>query len=175
MRSVSSPAHPGVTISNTFKGLAVATVAALAIAAPARGAPAGSEYIPQVPSATGSNPVSGGFAGGGGATGPSASGEKAAKKSEADKDKAGDEKSAAVPLVGDGGSGDGDGSSGILDSFLDPIALLRIAGVLAIAAGMTTAVRQGGSSPQLPHPRRLLAAAPPTPDGEIIAGDDGPH
>jgi hypothetical protein len=164
-----------VTNSTTFKGLAAATVAALAIAAPARGAPAGSEYIPQVPSATGDNPVSEGFAGGtGGVTQPSASGEKS-KESKAGKDKDEGEQNAAVPLVGDSASGDGDDSSGILDTLLDPVGLLRIAGVLAIAAGMTTALRQGGGSPQLPRPRRLLAAAPPTPDGEIIAGDDGPH
>jgi hypothetical protein len=176
-----------VRISDTFKGLAGATVVALALAAPAVGAPAGNEYVPQVPSATGDKPVDQGF-GGGGTTASTSGGWGGAAsifKDSAGKDSTG--KDVGSGKQGDSG-GDGlagpvdtsnasssDDSSGVLDTLLNPLVLLLIGGVLAIAVGMTLARRQGGNPSERPRPPRLRRAPPPTPDGEIVAADDGPH
>jgi hypothetical protein len=174
-----------VRISDTFKGLAGATVVALAVAAPAVGAPAGDEYVPQVPSATGDRPVDQGFAGGGGTAantaGGAGSGASAVKGStgkdggkDQSKDKGEDSGGIAGPIGVNNASSDDD-SSGVLDTLLNPIVLLLIAGVLAIAVGMTLTRRQGGNPSEGPRPPRLRRAPGPTPDGEIVAADDGPH
>jgi hypothetical protein len=169
-----------VRISNTFKGLAVATVVALAAAGPALAAPAGSEYVPQVPSATGNTPIdqypTGGVAN---SANPApiakkdASGD-ASAKDKSDKDVGTDNGASALPVLTDAASGN-DESSGALDKLSDPSVLLAIAGVLLIAIGLALAWMEGGNGSDRPRPRRRRPLAAPTPDGQIIAGSDSPH
>jgi hypothetical protein len=139
-----------------------------ALWAPALGAPSGDEYLPQVPSATGDKPVSeddplspGGAA--------SSTGEgKDEGKNGKDDEKTGegsDDESSSALASGDGS--DDDSSGGVLDTLLDPIVLLLIAGVLAVAIGMILARRHGGED-EGPGSSSNSGTAPPTPDGEIV-------
>ena len=152
---------------------------ALILAAPALGAPAGDEYLPQAPSASGDG-GGGGGGGGEGDTGSSASGQDAAAVSSGSGTAAGEGKDPTGP-----GSGSGDSvpvveasspeqeSSGVLDTLLDPIVLLLVAGVLLVAVGMTLHRRHGENPDQDPdHGVRERAKVPPTPDGEIVAGSE---
>lgn len=154
-----------MNLSNTFKGLLVAAAVSLAATTPASASPAGDEYIPQVPSGHGNTPVDQGpggiskiedaVAGMNGAVAPGKGG--AAKNGGGE----------ALPLETSSG---GDDSSGVLDTIFDPVVLLLIAGVLAIAVGMILARRQGEGASDPTRARRNRPAAPPTPDGEIVAG-----
>ena len=70
---------------------------------------------------------------------------------------------------------DEDSSSGAFDTLLDPIVLLLIAGVMAVAVGMTLRRRQGDEEGQDgDRSLRDPATVPPTPDGEIVAGGEQP-
>ena len=157
-----------MTLAETSKGLALTAIFWLLIAAPALGVPAGDEYLPQVPSATGEKPVG---------TDPSTAGPaepETAKKADTTKDDENktDDESAALALDPSGGGGDDSG--GVLDTLLDPIVLLLIGGVLAIAVGMLLARRQNGDSPDPSRARRASSDAPHTPDGEIVGGGERP-
>src|SRR3954471_10732299 len=157
------------------------------LAAPALGAPAGDEYLPKVPKASGNsspqnqNP--------GSSAGSSSSGTGTTDTTETQ---------AAVPAAGGGDSGKGNGkqpkssaganapapiagapasstddSSG--STLLSPIVILLIAGVLIAAVGMTLRRRNADGSDEADPvgsdpPGR--GKTPPTPDGEIIAGGD---
>jgi hypothetical protein len=156
-----------VTLSVTLRGLALTAILSLAVAAPAFGVPAGDEYLPQVPSATGDEPVSEA-----GAAGGSSSSRNDPKKDARTVDEEGDEEASGALALGSGG-GDDD-SGGVLDTLLDPIVLLLIAGVLTIAIGMLLARRQNGDSPDPSRARRKSSDAPLTPDGEIISGPERP-
>ena len=176
-RPVSSPAYEDVNPSPTFKGLVLTTVLSLAIAASANAAPAGDEYVPQIPSSTGDQPIQEGPAGLDAAGGSPS--EEAGQPSDQDgvqgtdgptgPDDSDDSDDSSALLAG--GSDDDDSSSGALDTLLDPIVLLLIAGVLTIAVGMTL-VRRQGDGPNPANARRASSAAPPTPDGQIVAGGE---
>ena len=68
-------------------------------------------------------------------------------------------------------SGDEDDSGGLLDTLLDPVVLLLLAGVAAVAVGMTLRHGQGlkddGDEKRVPSDS---ATAPHTPEGEILGG-----
>ena len=60
----------------------------------------------------------------------------------------------------------------MLDTLLDPIVLLLVAGVLLVAVGMTLHRRHGEDPKRIrDHAVRDRAKVPPTPDGEIVAGE----
>ncbi len=156
-----------MNLSNTFKGLLVAAAVSLAATTPAFASPAGDEYVPQVPSGHGNTPVDEGPGGiskiedaVAGVNGAVAPGKDATAKGESP---------SGEPLPIDTSSG-GNDSSGVLDTIFDPVVLLLIAGVLAIAVGMILARRQGEGTSDPTRARRNRPAAPPTPDGEIVAG-----
>jgi len=162
-----------VTLSKTLKGLALTATFSLFLAAPAIGVPAGDEYLPQIPSATGDKPVS--------EAAPARAVDTSARDGDGTKDSPkkggtegeGDEdRSGALAL--DSGGGDGGDSGGVLDTLLDPIVLLLIGGVLTIAIGMLLARRQNGDSPDPSRARRASSDAPLTPDGEIVGDPERP-
>jgi hypothetical protein len=167
-----------MTPSRTFKGLALTATFSLLLAAPALGVPAGDEYLPAVPSPTGDKPVN--ETGGSSAdptTGAGGSVEDDGSKKGDDQKKDGSESAdedAGGTLVSGSGGDDGDDSGGVLDTLLDPIVLLLIAGVLTIAIGMLLARRQNGDSPDPSRARRKSSDAPPTPDGEIVGSPERP-
>ena len=164
-----------MTLANTFKGVALTAAFSLLIAAPASAVPAGDEYLPQVPSSTGDKPVNESADPSPSSDSASASGgSEDGKKDSKEKDPKEDSGEAGEALLAGSGGDDGDGSGGVLDTLLDPIVLLLIGGVLAIAIGMLLARRQNGDSPDPSRARRSSADAPPTPDGEIVGGAEHP-
>jgi cobalamin biosynthesis Mg chelatase CobN len=146
--------------------------------------PSGSEYLPSVPSATGHHPANGAQASGAqsGQSQPSASGSSTTitqesagttgasqpdqpKKAGGSKDKKAPSPASPTPVAStDTASSDG-GSSGL------PIILLIVAGVIAVAVGMTLRRRQGGGSdPGAGEGNKGdQSHTPRTPDGEIVA------
>jgi hypothetical protein len=165
----------------TSVGLCMAVVCSLMLAGVASAAPAGDEYLPKVPNATGH---SGSGAGGGGSTatgsssaapsetGGTAAGTAATSDQESKHKKGSKDDQRVTPVAStDGGSSDGgDGSSGLL------IGLLIVAGVIIAAVGMTLRQRGGGDEAEGAGPAREggadQGARPTTPDGEIVAGRD---
>lgn len=134
----------------TSIALSAALACSLALAGPALAAPAGDEYLPKIPNATGHHSN-----GGNGGT-PSSSSSSAASGGTND-----------VP-AGSGSGSSGGGSSGLL------IGLLVVAGVIAAAVGMTLRQRAGGADDDVGPDREPGpgSGARPTPDGEIVAGRD---
>lgn len=115
---------------------------------------AGSEYLPQVPTATGHQTLGQGANSGQGSTGAPTGG------------------STSSPVSAGGSGGD---SSGLADTILNPLVLFLVAGVLAIAAGMILIRRQPRDGPGGP-PARSRREPPSTPEGEIVgASGDGPQ
>jgi hypothetical protein len=185
--AVSSPHPPLIAAKRILIGLSVAAALALASSATALAAPAGDEYLPKVPSATG-HQASGGNDGSSGtaattsavpstsatpsisATGSSGAG------STKDKPKVKKDRKpapAATPAASVGTGSSGGGSSGLFD----PIVLLIVAGVIVAAVGMTLRRRHGGDplpATETSEGGEKPGAAPnarPTPEGEIVAGD----
>ncbi len=122
-------------------------------AAPAGADSAGSEYLPQVPTATGHQ-----------ALGQGAKGQRSTGAPNAG--------STSSPVSGGGSGGD---SSGPADTILNPIVLFLLAGVLAIGAGMILIRRPPRDGPGSPT-GEARREPPATPDGEIVgAGGDAPQ
>jgi hypothetical protein len=159
--------------------LAGAFALALVPAAQALAAPAGDQYLPSVPKADGKESAAGGGGGSGSAgaapapqatePAPSDSGDEGSGMS-SDKDKRQKvAKAGAAPTAPLDQASSSDDSSGALDTLLDPVVLLLLAGVAITAIGMTMRRRQavagdaGGE-----RPTRELGSTPRTPDGEII-------
>lgn len=171
-----------MTVHRKIAGLCAAATLSLALAPSALAASAGDEYLPKVPQ-SGSHTPSGGASSAsagtatttlptGGTSSPSASdGKKASSDGGSKKDKS-DEQITPIGSSGSGGSDGGDSSGSIL---FNPIVLLMIAAVIAVAIGMTLrrrSVDEGDSEPPgAPGPARR-EAGPRTPDGEIATGQD---
>jgi hypothetical protein len=175
-----------MTVRRKIAGLCAAATLSLAVAAPAHAAPAGDEYLPKLPQ-SGAHSSSGGSSNSasagtgtttlptGGTSSPSTSGGDKSQSGGTDKkdkkDKA-DQKIAPVSS-GSGGSDDGDSSGSIL---FNPIVLLMIAAVIAVAVGMTLRRRSSDEGDQeSPAPTGRAArrgGSPKTPDGEIATGPD---
>jgi len=168
------------TICKTAAALCLVAAAAAVSTAPAFAAPSGQEYLPKVPSATGSKSANDGGSSGSSttpgtttaATTPAdkaPTGEKASKDKERQGDKT-DTNAVAPVSSDDGSSGGGSGSA--------PVVLLIIGGVIVVAAGMTLRRRQNdgqddpggrpGEDEGGPGPKPNVR---PTPDGEIAGGD----
>jgi hypothetical protein len=157
-----------VTLAEKLRLLVLGIAGSLLVAAPAQGAPAGDEYLPQIPSSTGPKPVSEDPEAGVGAG--SAKGEAGSAKDAAG-DSGDSSGEASGSLAAGGGGDDGDDSGGgVLDTLLDPIVLLLIGGVLTIAVGLMLARRQNGDSPDPSRARRSSSDAPKPPEGEIVGG-----
>ncbi len=161
--------------------LCVALAATLVLAASAVAAPAGDEYLPKVPAATGhassaggGSDLSGSSSGTETGTTESSFGSGTGTDSSQAKDKKDGKKEKVEPAVstGGGGSSDGGGSSGAL------IVLLIVAGVIVAAVGMILRRRAGltdeesGEKASGKRDRDKPSGARPTPDGEIVAGRD---
>jgi len=185
-----------LAIRNTFRGLLLTAAVSLALTAPALGSPVGDQYLPQVPSASGDEPVpgtpgagvdgdsgdegdgdngTGGGAGSSGAAGGGGGGEVSALPAEPGKANAlpaePGKKAAGPTLGGSAASAERDGDSGgLLETLLDPLVLVLFAGVLTIVLGTILARRRGDRLSQSPRGRRERGPSPPTPDGEIVAG-----
>jgi hypothetical protein len=183
------------SLTKTRRALCLALTGSLALAATAYAVPAGDEYLPKVPEATGQQ--SGG--GGGGGTGDSAqssaalptttasseptgaaSGQDRNSKGEAkdeEKGKGKGKREAVTPLaVATQPASDDDGSSGLFD----PVVLLIVAGVIIATVGMTLRHRAAGieetatDGGRTGRDRGEAPSARPTPDGEIVARGDKP-
>jgi hypothetical protein len=162
------------------KTICLAAAIAITLAAPALGAPAGDEYLPKVPKASGS-------------AGTRDQGSGASATSD---DGSTDTQTQAAAPAGGGGSGGGDGkqpntnanpvpapissapassSDDSSDStLLNPVVILLVAGVIIAAVGMTLRRRNAdgeGGQEEAPSGRAEPGKAPPTPDGEIVTGD----
>ena len=162
--------------SNRNRSIPTAAIVAAALvvgsAGPAGAQNPGDEYLPQIPSATGDQPV-GPAGGSGGGSGPTGTGDTGAPVPKDGKGKPGSSTGEGPPSLRPPSdrnlsvASSGEDSSGLLDTLLNPIVLLLIFGVPAIAVGMILARRQGdrGSGDR---GRRAGQAPPPTPDGEIV-------
>jgi hypothetical protein len=157
-----------VTLPETIKSLGLAAAVSLLCAAPALAVPAGDEYLPQVPTATGDKPVNESGDAGGSSGGEKATSDKDKKDPDAENDS---ETESGALAAGSGDDGD-DSGGGVLDTLLDPIVLLVIGGVLTIAVGLMLARKQNGDSPDPSRARRSSSDAPPPPDGEIVGGSE---
>jgi len=145
-----------MTLRRKIAGLCAAATLSLAVAPSALAAPAGDEYLPKVPQ-SGAHP-----------SGSGSSASEDTGKSKKDKTE-----QQVVPVGSSGGSDGGDSSGSI---FLNPIVLLIIAAVIAVAVGMTLRRRSvdedDPESPGAPGPAVRREAGPRTPDGEIATGRD---
>jgi cobalamin biosynthesis Mg chelatase CobN len=178
-----------MTVRRKIAGLCAAAMLSLALAPPALAAPAGDEYLPKVPqsgthsSGSGGSSASAGTATTtlptGGTSSPTTSdtknsGTKNSGSDGSDKNKKDNtEQITPIGSSGSGGSGGGDSSGSII---FNPIVLLMIAAVIAVAVGMTLrrrSVDEGDpESPGGPGPSGRREASPRTPDGEIATGRD---
>jgi hypothetical protein len=163
------------------KTICLAAAIAVTLAVPALGAPAGDEYLPKVPKASGSAATSDQGSGGSATTSD---------------DGSTDTQTQGAAPFGGGGSGGGDGnqpntnanpvpapissapassSDDSSDStLLSPVVILLVAGVIIAAVGMTLRRRNAdgeGGQEEAPSGRAEPGKAPPTPDGEIVTGD----
>jgi hypothetical protein len=191
-----------LTFSGTVKLLALAGFASLVLTSTALAGPAGSEYLPKVPSSGAhSNSPSNGAHSSGASASSSSSGEtdtstlptdqgsvsgsasdtssdgKPSKPKKGDRnenDKKSNDRAPVVPL-GDSGGGGGDSSGSLL---LNPIVLLMIVAVLAAAVGMILRRRQTDEDATGARDRdrgsRGRKGVARTPDGEIIGPGPGP-
>jgi hypothetical protein len=144
-----------MTVHKTFISLCLAAIVCLTFATAASAAPAGDEYLPQLPES------------GAAATG--------AKADPSGKDSKGSDKQTAIVPTSDSG-GSGGGSSGSI--LLNPLVLLMIAILIAAAVGVTLWRRNtdGGHDDDPAPPEPDATSAPPrtgprTPDGKIIGPD----
>jgi hypothetical protein len=178
-----------MTLPNSARAICLAAVISVALAAPAFAAPAGDEYLPKVPKASGNSAAQSSGAGvsssgtGSAASQPPSSGGPAAGGS-ANADAKQGKKGADAGLAPIGGEPASSPSEDSSDStLLSPVAILLIAGVIIAAVGMTLRRRnadsqdddddQDGDGPGAagsgrPEPGKTA----PTPDGEIVAGGD---
>jgi hypothetical protein len=143
--------------------LGLGAAISLLATAPSLAAPAGDEYLPKVPEATGEQGSSGSTDGttAGSTTGATSSGGKDGKAKEDDEDGVG---STSGPLATS--SDDDDSSGGLFGTLFDPV---------VTAVGMTLRRRQEGDGRAgTTRVRRDPATAPPTPDGEIVTGGEKP-
>lgn len=140
-----------------------ATAVFVALAAPALAAPAGDEYLPQVPKAAGKE-LATGQNGGGTILEPAVRG--AGQNGGGSGDPADGAGALRPASAGDSGSGS--------SALFDPIVLLVIAGVVAATAGMMLRRRQAdGPAPEGPGGTpRETSSERPTPDGRIVNGED---
>ncbi len=170
-------------VSNPVRAICLAAAISIALAAPAFGAPAGDEYLPKVPKA------SGGSQAGSQSQGPNASASgsgTAAAQPQAPAESGGNgspnstgrgqKKSAGAPPA-TGSTSPASSSDNSSDStLLSPIVLMLIAGVIIAAVGMTLR-RRKTDGPELSDEsgsdRPEPANVPRTPDGEIVTGGDG--
>jgi hypothetical protein len=173
-----------MTVRRKIAGLCAAATLSLAVAAPALAAPAGDEYLPKVPQSGAHSSGSGGSSASagtatttlptGGTSSPTTSDAKNSGSDGSDKNrKDNTEQITPIGSSGSGGSGGGDSSGSII---FNPIVLLMIAAVIAVAVGMTLrrrSVDEGDpESPGGPGPSARREASPTTPDGEIVTGPD---
>jgi len=156
------------------KGLFLATVILFALAAPAFAAPAGSEYVPNVPKAAGEEILFGKQGPGGTILSPEVRGADPANTSASGEASSGTDGSDAN---GSANGSDANGSEtgaagtapGAADTLLDPVVLLLIAGVAAAALSMTLRQKQPVSGdPDAGGTASDPGSAPATPDGEIV-------
>ena len=156
------------------KGLFLAAMISLALAAPAFAAPAGSEYVPKVPKAAGEEILRGQQGPGGTILSPEVRGADAAKTSASGEASSGTDGSDAN---GSANGSDANGSEtgaagtapGAADTLLDPVVLLLIAGVAAAALSMTLRQRHSVSEdPDTGGAASDPGSGPATPDGEIV-------
>jgi hypothetical protein len=177
------PALNPMTLRRKIAGLCAAATLSLAVVPPALAAPAGDEYLPKVPQSGGHSSASGSSASGatgtttlptGGTGSPTSDGDNA-RSGDTGKSKKDKTEQQVVPVGSSGGSDGGDSSGSI---FLNPIVLLIIAAVIAVAVGMTLRRRSvdedDPESPGAPGPAVRREAGPRTPDGEIATGRDRP-
>jgi hypothetical protein len=174
-----------MTVHRKIAGLCAAATLSLALAPSALAASAGDEYLPKVPQ-SGSHTPSGGASSAstgtatttlptGGTSSSSASDEEKASSDGGSKKDKSDQQITPIASSGSGGSGGSDGGDSSGSILLNPIVLLMIAAVIAVAIGMTLrrrSVDEGDSEPPgAPGPARR-EAGPRTPDGEIATGQD---
>jgi hypothetical protein len=134
---------------------------ALALAPAAAGKPAGDEYLPKVPESNGSGAVSSGVQ----ETFVPEEPEKKPKKKPKKQKRVASTNLGPTPSL----TSSDDSGGGVLDTLLDPVVLLLIAGVTITAIGMTMKRRQAlAGESGVEGGTRELGTAPPTPDGEII-------
>jgi hypothetical protein len=138
-------------------------------AATALGAPAGDEYLPKVPKGAGEEVT---------AQGESEEGSSvlapAVRGGDGPPGGPGSEGGEGGSPVGQTASSEED-SGGALDTLLDPIVLLLIAGVAAAAVGMTMRRREAiAGEPETAGATREAGSTPPTPDGEIVGREPNP-
>ena len=157
--------------------MCVAVSASLALAPMARAAPAGDEYLPEVPQAAGDEVAAGAQGSGAPIVSPEAQGEPAdtspkdaGAKDTKDKDES--ETTTVDAAAATGSDDEGGGSGGTL---LNPVVLLLLIGAITAAVGMTLRRRRHDEDGdgQGPRPARDRAK-PTTPDGEIVAGEQQP-
>jgi hypothetical protein len=183
-----------ISSTTTRSVVFLAIAGSLALAATAYAAPAGDEYLPKVPDATGSQSGDGqrasGTGGGGGETAapvagssivpdtvstgtPGGAGDEGGSGKKQAKGKEEPEASATPAVATETASADDD-SSGLFD----PRVLLIVAGVMIAAVGMTLRHRAAGMEEtatdggRSDRDRGEAPRARPTPDGEIVAGGD---
>jgi hypothetical protein len=164
----------------------LAAAIALAFAAPALAAPAGDEYLPKVPKAAGGSASHDQGSGANSSAGsePSDTGSSDSQsqgaavpagggKPPSDGDKQGKTggEAAPAPIVSAPASSSDDSSDSTLFS---PVIILLLAGVLIAAVGMTLRRRNAEADERQEGPRSGRSEpgnTPPTPDGEIVAGE----
>jgi hypothetical protein len=174
-----------MTVHRKIAGLCAMAALSLAFAAPALAAPAGDEYLPKIPQSGAHS--SGGSSGGSSASGgsattlpkggaPTSSDAKASKSGADDTSEKQDNKKDQITPVGSSGSGGSDGGDSSGSILFNPIVLLMIAAVIAVAVGMTLrrrSVDEGDAEPPgTPGPGGRPKNSPRTPDGEIATGHD---
>jgi two-component system, NarL family, capsular synthesis sensor histidine kinase RcsC len=166
--------------SRRCKGLFLAAVILLALAAPALAAPAGSEYVPKVPKAAGEEILRGTQGPGGTVLSPEVRGADAANTSASGEASSGTNGSDANGSDANGSdanvsdanvseTGAAGTAPGAADTLLDPVVLLLIAGVAAAALSMTLRQKHSVSAdPDAGGAASDPGSAPATPDGEIV-------
>jgi hypothetical protein len=143
---------------------------------PAHGAPAGDEYIPRIPKASGGEVVAGEGNGPG-----STILQPALRGTHKDRN----EDPGPSPGSGPGsgppsGTASGERSSAVLGTLGDPLVLLILMGVIGLAIAMTLRGRRTatlGPPPNSDDDEESLrrSGSPSTPDGEIVDGGDEPQ
>jgi hypothetical protein len=160
-----------MTLRNPARAICLASAISVALAAPAFAAPAGDEYLPKVPKATGSSAALG--PGGTSASGTRSSAPGPQSSAPSAEGAAKNSANGGLPPVSSAPASSSDDSSD--NTLLSPVVILLIAGVVIAAVGMTLRrrnadgpKRQEESAAGWPEPGKT----PPTPDGEIVAGGD---